>query len=243
MAFFSKLGRQLGNLSGDIGGGLSSVARGVGGSVFGLARQAVATAPAAIAAYRGGGAPSGFPPTIPSGVMGGYAPGLQEIGGFAGTAWPSTPMYTPISAQVPQVGGAAPAGSAAATIIENRKGKGYPALPRDMGSLTALRNAGLLLRNTDLIHTFRSPVKGFVAVRPWKDSPTAIVGMERSLAIRMGLFTPGKKPLLSVRQTSALRTANTAIRALKRANKMAVKIANFTPGGRRALPAPPKKGK
>ncbi len=260
MPFWRTLSRMSSNVASDFGSGLSSVGRGVGGSVFGLARAAVAQAPAAIAAYRGSPT-AGFPipplgggGLVPIGGQAGYTP--VGIGGFAGNVLGGA-AGTVLTDWVGGFGGSAPAasrtvaaapvaqGSAAATIISNRKGKAYPRLPNDINSLVALRNAGLILRNADLIPAFRSPIKGYVAVRPWPEAPSAVIGMERGLAIRMGLFNPASKPLISIAQTSALRKANGAINALKRANKMAVKIANFNPGRRKAPAAlpPPRKGR
>lgn len=133
-------------------------------------------------------------------------------------------------------------GTAAGAIIKQAGRKGlFPALPDDINSLVALRNAGFTLRAADLLHVPRSPVKGFVVVHPWNDA--RYIGMRRDLAVRMGLFRPGKKPIISVKQSNALRNANGAIKALKNANKMAKKVANFNPGGRKALPPPSKKGR
>ncbi len=142
-------------------------------------------------------------------------------------------------------GGNVPAttgGTNADAIIQGAGKRGiFPALPDDINSLIALRNAGFTLRAADLLHVPRSPDRRFVVVRPWNDD--RYIGMRRELAIKMGLFHPGKKPIISVSQSNALRKANSAIKALKRANSMAKKVANFNPGGRKALPAPTKKGR
>jgi len=247
---WSSIARMSGNLASDIGSGVSSASRGIGGSVFGLARNVVAQAPAAISAYRGGG---GFP--IPP-LGGGSPTGFEQVGsmarggGIGGLAGVAFDMFGGVLTNVPTQGGygggqmqtvaATPQGTAAIGAI-SQLSKGMPMLPDDINSLIALRNAGFILRNADLINTPRSPNKNFVVVRPWNDLRT--IGMRRDLAIKYGLFKPARKPLISVRQTSALRDANGAIKALKRANKVAKRIANFNPGGsRKALP-PPKKGR
>jgi len=71
--------------------------------------------------------------------------------------------------------------------------------------------------------TTRAP-KGFVKV---KDPKGREYAMARFLAVKMGLFHPAKKPLISVKETSAIRHAGAAIKKLQNAEKMAKKIANW----------------
>lgn len=70
---------------------------------------------------------------------------------------------------------------------------------------------------------YRAP-KGYVVL---KDADGRPIPVNKIIAKQMGLWKPGKKPLLSIRDTNALRRASTAINKLKNATKKAKAIANF----------------
>jgi len=71
---------------------------------------------------------------------------------------------------------------------------------------------------------YRSPSKGYVVVRDTNGDPMAI---PKAMAKAYYGWKPAKKPLLSIRDTNAIRRAGTAIKKLQRAEKMAKKIANW----------------
>lgn len=78
---------------------------------------------------------------------------------------------------------------------------------------------------------YRAP-KGFVVM---KDSAGDPMGVPKYIAKMYG-WKPAKKPLLSIRDTSAIRHAGAVISKLKKFNKTVEKIANFHSTGRRSAP-------
>jgi len=76
---------------------------------------------------------------------------------------------------------------------------------------------------------FRAP-RGYVVV---KDDVGDPMGIPKFLARQFKLWKPAKKPLLSIRDTSAIRRAGSAIKKLQNAEKMAKKIANWKSPPRR----------
>lgn len=91
----------------------------------------------------------------------------------------------------------------------------------DPNVVEALKPFAIAQRN--LKQFFRAP-RGFVVMR---DSAGDAYGIPKHLAKQWLGWKPAKKPLLSVRDTSALRRAGTAIKKLQNAEKMAKKIANW----------------
>ena len=79
---------------------------------------------------------------------------------------------------------------------------------------------------------YRAP-KGFVVMRDAVGDP---YGIPKKLAQTYLGWKAAKKPLLSVRDTSALRRAGVAIKKLQNAEKMAKKIANWKSPRRSAAP-------
>lgn len=71
---------------------------------------------------------------------------------------------------------------------------------------------------------YRSPQRGYVVVKDSNGDPMAI---PKAMAKQYYGWRPAKKPLLSIRDTNAIRRAGTAIKKLQRAEKMAKKIANW----------------
>jgi len=71
---------------------------------------------------------------------------------------------------------------------------------------------------------YRSPSKGYVVVRDSNGDPMAI---PKAMAKAYYGWKPAKKPLLSIRDTNAIRRAGVAIKKLQKAEKMAKKIANW----------------
>lgn len=70
---------------------------------------------------------------------------------------------------------------------------------------------------------YRAP-KGFVVLHDQVGDP---YGLPKTVAKAMHLWKPAKKPLLSVRDTNAIRHAGRAIKKLQHAEKMARHIANW----------------
>lgn len=128
-------------------------------------------------------------------------------------------------------------------------GGGMPALPMMAGS-TAVRSAGgaglpmnpmagqrsIFKNDPNVIaaikpyvisagnlRTFHRAPKGYVIMKDEVGDP---MGVPKFLARRMG-WKPAKKPLLSVRDTQAIRHAGVAIKKLQKAEKMARHIANW----------------
>lgn len=90
----------------------------------------------------------------------------------------------------------------------------------------------MVISKGDLRMYARAP-KGYVIMHDEKGDP---YGMPRDLAIKMKMWRPAKKPLLSIRDTNAIRHAGTVINKLKKFNKNVQKIANFHAGPRRIAP-------
>jgi len=78
---------------------------------------------------------------------------------------------------------------------------------------------------------YRAP-KGFVVM---KDSVGDPMGVPKYIAKMYG-WKPAKKPLLSIRDTNAIRHSGAVIKKLKTFNKTVEKIANFHAGARRSAP-------
>lgn len=70
---------------------------------------------------------------------------------------------------------------------------------------------------------YRAP-KGFIVLHDQVGDP---YGLPKNVAKAMHLWKPAKKPLLSVRDTNAIRHAGRAIKKLQHAEKMAKHIANW----------------
>jgi len=122
-----------------------------------------------------------------------------------------------------------------------------PALPGGMamaspiapGSRSIFRNdpnlpdqlKGYAIPKAALRPFYRAP-RGFIVLHDEVGDP---YGMPRSIARQLGLWKPAKKPLLSIRDTNAIRHAGRAIKKLQNAEKMAKHIANWH-SPRRAAP-------
>ncbi len=79
------------------------------------------------------------------------------------------------------------------------------------------------ISKTNLKVCYRAP-KGYVIRYDEKGDP---YGIPRQLAKQYLGWKPAKKPLLSIRDTNAIRQAGRAIKKLQNAEKMAKKIANW----------------
>lgn len=84
---------------------------------------------------------------------------------------------------------------------------------------------------------YRAP-RGFVVMR---DSVGDAYGIPKTIAKQYLGWKPAKKPLLSIRDTNAIKHAGTAIQKLQNAEKMAKKIANWkTPVRRERIIVEPR---
>jgi len=110
---------------------------------------------------------------------------------------------------------------------------GMPGLPSapGMGDRSILRNDPNLpdmlkpyaISKANLRQYYRAP-KGFVIRH---DEKGDAYGIPKKLARAYLGWKPAKKPLISIRDTNAIRHAGTAIKKLQKAEKMAKKIANW----------------
>lgn len=110
---------------------------------------------------------------------------------------------------------------------------GMPGLPNatGMGDRSVFRNDPNLpdmlkpyaISMANLKHYYRAP-KGFVIRH---DAKGDAYGIPKKLARAYLGWKPAKKPLLSIRDTNAIRHAGTAIKKLQKAEKMAKHIANW----------------
>jgi hypothetical protein len=166
----------------------------------------------------------------PLGRVAGLVPGLGTVVsgiGLAGTAYgaysalsskagPSLPAM-PGGMMMPVSGGfAGQAGPGDRSILRN-----------DPNVVEALKAHAIPMRG--LRSYYRAP-KGYVVVRDNVGDP---MGIPKFMAKQYFGWKPAKKPLLSIRDTSALKRAGTAIKKLQNAEKMARKIANWKTPSRR----------
>jgi len=99
----------------------------------------------------------------------------------------------------------------------------------DPNVVDALKPYAIPMR--DLRQYYRAP-KGFVVMR---DAAGDSYGIPKNIAKAYLGWKPAKKPLLSIRDTNAIKHAGSAIKKLQNAEKMAKKIANWH-SPRRAAP-------
>jgi len=154
-----------------------------------------------------------------------------------------TASRSPLLKAVPYVGTAGAVLSAGSSLLGGGgSGGGLPALPGMPGMMqTAMPvTAGdrSIFRNDpntiamikpyaiakyNLKECYRAP-KGFVVVKDEKGDP---MGVPKFIAKQFFGWKPAKKPLLSIRDTNAIRHAGRAIKKLQNAERMAKKIANW----------------
>lgn len=135
-------------------------------------------------------------------------------------------------ALIPQGGGGGMPMLPGAAGLPMAPGMGERSIFRDDPNVVeALKPFAISTRN--LKQFFRAP-KGFVIMR---DAVGDAYGIPKKIAQQYLGWKPAKKPLLSIRDTSALRRAGTAIKKLQNAEKMARKIANWH-APRRSAPRP-----
>jgi len=131
----------------------------------------------------------------------------------------------------------------AGSLLIPQGGRGLPAMPGlpaapgmgersifrdDPNVVEALKPFAIAQRN--LKQYFRAP-RGFVIMKDEVGDP---YGIPKHLAKQYLGWKPAKKPLLSIRDTSALKRAGTAIKKLQNAEKMARRIANWKTPQRRS---------
>jgi hypothetical protein len=85
---------------------------------------------------------------------------------------------------------------------------------------------------------YRAP-KGYIVARDPQGRPYPLL---KTAARQMGLWKPAKKPLLSVRDTSALHHAGRAIKKIEKMEKTVKKLMRFKGSSHKHI-APPHGGK
>lgn len=176
----------------------------------------------------------------PLGKVAGLVPGLGTAVsaiGLAGTAYTG---YKALTGGGGGGGGGLPAlPMGAGGFAAPPPGSGYPG-QAGMGERSVFRNDPNVIEQLKpwaipmrgLRQYYRAP-KGFVVM---KDAVGDPYGIPKKLAQQYLGWKAAKKPLLSVRDTSALRRAGVAIKKLQNAEKMARKIANWKSPRRSAAP-------
>lgn len=156
--------------------------------------------------------------------------GISALGGGGGGSMPALPAM-PMGVQA--------AGLPAAPGMGDRS-----IFRDDPNVVEALKPFAIATRN--LKQYYRAP-KGFVVM---KDAAGDAYGIPREIAKKYLGWKPAKKPLLSIRDTNAIKRAGTAIKKLQNAEKMAKRIANWKSPARRhdrptviQLPGPTKVGR
>jgi len=168
----------------------------------------------------------------------------------AGVGVAKVATKNPLLKLVPGVGsalGLAGVGLSAYDALKGSGGGGMPALPMlpggsggggvppgfpnpKAGNRGIFRNDAnvtdelkpVVISKGDLRQYYRAP-KGYVIMRDQVGDP---MGVPKHIARRYG-WKPAKKPLLSIRDTQALKHAGIAIKKLQKAEKMARHIANW----------------
>jgi len=141
----------------------------------------------------------------------GVAKGASSLlGGSGGGAAGGMPA-------LPTLGGAGNALIPSSPLAGNRTIFG-----NDPNTIAALKPVAISKGNLRMY--YRAPVKGYVVVKDEVGDPMAI---PKAYAKAYFGWKPAKKPLLSVRDTNAIRQAGRAIKKLQHAEKMAKSIANW----------------
>lgn len=176
----------------------------------------------------------------------------RGIGGVAGSVLRSPIGRAAISATGP-IGAGIAVGSTLLPLFAGGS-KGLPALPGLPGASAATMGQRGIFQNdpniakmlqayaiskSNLRTYFRAP-KGFVVL---KDEKGDSYGLPKFLARKMGMWKPAKKPLLSISDTNAIRQAGSAIKKLQKAEKQAMRIANWRAPKSRTNIIIQKKGK
>jgi len=155
------------------------------------------------------------------GLIPGVGTALSVVGAASsayGIARSLTSGGGPSLPALPSSGGAAAAGAGA--LMNPLMGQ-RSIFRNDPNVVEALKPYAISMHN--LKQYYRAP-KGFVVMR---DQVGDAYGIPKNLAKTYLGWKPAKKPLLSVRDTNAIRHAGVAIKKLQNAEKMAKKIANW----------------
>jgi len=154
---------------------------------------------------------------------------------------------SPLLSKIPVVGTGLALAGAATTLLSGNSGA--PKLPALPGMAPGFGNTGFAgnspyagdrgifqndpnvpdwmkpaaIAKTNLKTFYRAP-RGYVVMYDAVGDP---YGIPRDLARKYLGWKPAKKPLLSIRDTNAIRQAGRAIKKLQNAEKMAKKIANW----------------
>jgi len=170
----------------------------------------------------------------PLGKVAGLVPGLGSVVSGVGLASAAYGGYQALSggssAKLPALPGA-PGGLPAfpgGGGFAGQAGPGDRSIFRnDPNVVEAMKQFAIPLRG---LRTYYRAPKGYVVVRDNVGDP---MGIPKQYAKAYFGWKPAKKPLLSVRDTSALKRAGVAIKKLQNAEKMARKIANWKSPARR----------
>lgn len=168
---------------------------------------------------------------------------IPIVGNVLSAAGTAASLYTIASAGSKLLGGGGGGGAGA-----SGSAGGLPALPGGgmmpttssiaPGSRSIFRNDPNVIEalkqfaipKAALKQYFRAP-RGFIVKYDQVGDP---YGLPKNVAKAYHMWKPAKKPLLSVRDTNAIRHAGRAIKKLQHAEKMAKHIANWHSGPRKA---------
>lgn len=168
---------------------------------------------------------------------------MRGVGGAVATTV-RTASRSPVAKMVPGLSAISLGLTAMDMLSGGNKGvgsmPGLPGMPGGMNMLSPNANAGkrgwfsndpdvsdevlkaAAISKGNLKQYYRAP-HGYVVMRDENGDP---MGVPRYMARKLG-WKPAKKPLLSIRDTNAIRQAGRAIKKLQGAEKMAKKIANW----------------
>lgn len=158
----------------------------------------------------------------PIGKIAGALPGVGTAISAVGLASTAYGAYKAISGSSGSTAGLPALPGGAGALMASPIAPGSRSLFRNDPNLPAMLQ-GYAIPKAALKTYYRAP-KGFVVLKDQAGDP---YGMPKAIARQMHLWRPAKKPLLSVRDTSALRHAGRAIKKLQNAEKMARHIANW----------------
>jgi len=170
----------------------------------------------------------------PLGKVAGMVPGLGTVVSGIGLASAAYGGYSALTSKTGAALPAMPGGMLPAMPggggggFSGQAGPGDRSILRnDPNVVEALKAWAIPMRG--LRSYYRAP-KGYVVV---KDNVGDPMGIPKAMAKTYFGWKPAKKPLLSIRDTSALKRAGVAIKKLQNAEKMARKIANWKTPARR----------
>lgn len=175
----------------------------------------------------------------PVGRVAGLVPGLGTVVNAVGIAGGAYGAYSALTSKGGSGGMPALPMSAAGGLpafpggggFAGKAGPGDRSIFRnDPNVVEAMKAWAIPLRG---LRTYYRAPKGYVVVRDQVGDP---MGIPKAMAKMYFGWKPAKKPLLSIRDTNAIKRAGTAIKKLQNAEKMAKKIANWKTPRRQERP-------